>query len=691
MRAEGALRLVAVATLVSCSLPTVGFAVVQTGGAADSASVLPARTTAADSARGFSAGDSARVVLPADSASAGPKPGAPIAPPIDLVAERKFGAASLEDALRMRRAVFVSVLPLFGPTQGSLALPDGGGPLGLDGWILGSERATDEPLVGSVELGWGTPWLAFSLSDPRADGMETLDLDAIEFPSERARFRGPGEVLARPTPKGPPFARAPADTARTTRSKTTLVYRRGSGDAQLSGIRFQARAFRRDLYASFTRNQAHGWAPLRETVSVRYALSAELGRLGRRRFDLEGLLYERTIRDSVAGESEWDGRHVAIRAARTGARWSDAWRIRAGTGKETWVLAPDAVSPDAGSRERWKFPTVALEGAFSWRADSALTWVASIGAASRTIVYRIDSEPEFEPRREEARIHLGSRYQLAPRVGVGVDAAYDVRERGEGFWDARGSLWGGTERLHGRVDVESAHQRPSWVDLLTPPRLLTFISTSFVPTELFRSGDPGLKPRRLTGALGSVGLTPLPGLALDFSGSYRRVTDDFGWDVTSDTTGGTLRVSSVAGARRSGWLSHAAFGWELRRGPLRARGMGWVRGGPDSLSPQGGSPPRRAVDAALELRVVLFQGDLPLRFGVESHARGPRRGLIREAGQITWDGSLATDFGTAGVFVLVRDVFDRRPGSAIWDPTLPSGAPLPGRTFQVGVAWNLLD
>ncbi|HEY2924135.1 MAG TPA: hypothetical protein VGJ98_04145, partial [Candidatus Eisenbacteria bacterium] len=453
MRAEGARRLVAAAILMSCPIVSMAFAAPPAGGTADSARVAPAAgpglpPAPADSARvPPAAADSASGETPEDSTRAEPESAAPIAPPIDMVSERKLGAASLEDVLRLRRAVFVGALPLFGPTQGSIALPDGGGLFGLDGWSNGSERATDEPLVGSATLGWGAPWLPFALNDPRADGTETLDLDAIHFPSERAWFRGPGETLTLPAPRGPTFPRSPADTARAARSRSTLVYRRGDGDAQLTGARFETLAFRRDLYASFSRNQAHGLGPLQTSLSARYALNAELGRLGGHRFDLEGLLYERTIQDSIGGESEWDRKHVAIRAARDGGRWSDAWRIRAGTGKETWVQSPDAnLSPDAGSRERWEFPTVALEGALSWRPDPALTWVASLKAASRKIVYRIDSLPEFEPRREEARVHLGARYRLGVGTGVGFDAAYDTREREKGFWDARGSLWGGTER-----------------------------------------------------------------------------------------------------------------------------------------------------------------------------------------------------------------------------------------------------
>ncbi|HYQ89303.1 MAG TPA: hypothetical protein VEU09_06720, partial [Candidatus Binatia bacterium] len=612
---------------------------------------------------------------------------------IDLIDERKAGAASLENVLPLRWAAFLAPLPLFGPSQGSLSLPDGGGPVRLDGWIREGERATDESLIGSIALGWGAPWLAFALDDPRTNGTDLLDLDSIELPAEPGDFREPGGLLAGPVPRGPSTPAAPGDTTRSGASRTTLLYRKGSGDTQLTGARFQTGLFHRRFYASYTRNQADGLAPLDRSVSSRYALRADLGRWASHRFALEGLLYQRSIQDSTGGASEWDRRHVALRATHEGDRWSDAWRLRLGSSKETWALSPDfTLSPEAGSRERWEFPTASAEGSISYRSDPATTWITSFQAASRKIVYRVDSLPAFEPRRGEARARLGGRRALGGASGVGFDAAYDVREAQPSFWDGRVSLWSGTGGARGRIDLESAHDRPSWVDLLTPVTLHTFASpTTFVLTQLRRSGDSALRPRRFSGALGTLGLTPLRGLDLEISGSYRHVTDDFGWNVSADTSGGVNQFTSAAGERGSGWLSHGALGWEFKRGAIRARGVAWIRGGPDSLAPQAGSPPRRALDSALDLRVVLFQGDLPLRFGVESHARGPRQGLIREAGQVTWDGTLSADFGAAGVYVRVGDLFDRRPGSAIWDPTVPSGAPLPGRTFQVGVSWNLLD
>ena len=618
---------------------------------------------------------------------------------IDIDAQRKIGAASLEDAVRFHRAAAISVLPISGPTEGSLELPDGGGPIRLRASFLDTQRATDEHLIGSIAYGWGAPGMAFALDDARAEEVEALDLDSLRVPLERESFDGPGEALTRLVPRGPAFP-APGDTTGRGVSRTTLVYQRGSGNAQLSGIRLQTTAFRRRLYASYTKNDADGWAPLLSAKTSRYALRAELGRVASHRLELEGVLHERTIEDSVSagdpfetpGRNEWDRRHVALMASRAGERLSDSWRFGVGKEKETWVISTDLNrSPDAGTREGWEFPTLAAEGTVTWRPAPSVTWITSLRAASRKLLHQMNPLPALEQRRGDARVHAGARFALGPEAGAGLDAAYDVRETQAPFWDARGSLWAGAPRLRGRLDLESAHERPTWVDLLTPASLHDFVGPDGIQSRILRSGDPSLKPRRLTGPLGSAVFTPFEGLDLELSGSYRRVTDDFGWNVSADTSGGFDDVSSIAGARGSGWVSHAALGWELRRGALRLRGVGWIRGGPDSLSPQAGSPPRRAIEAAVAWRLVLFKGDLPLRLEVASHARGPRLGLIREPGQVTWDGSVSADFGSAGMFLRVRDVLDRRPGSAIWDPALPSGAPTPGRALQFGVSWNLLD
>ena len=611
---------------------------------------------------------------------------------VDVAAARQEGAASLETVLPLHRAAIRAPLPTWGAAQAALRLPDGGGPFRLDGWIEAAETTTDEPWIGSFALGWGAPWLAFALDDPRSAGVEALDLDSIDLLPPPGAFRAPGEALARPVPRGPATSRAAGDTARATVSRTTLLYRRGGGDAELTGARFQTTVFHRGIYASFVRNQANAASPLRQSLTSRYELLAELLRVASHRLEFEGRIYERTIDDSSSGSNEWARNGASLRLSHEGERVRDFLRVGVGRAKETWVITQDFnVTPDAGARERWEFPATTAEGSLSYDAGQALTWIASFQAASRKISYRADSTA-FDPRRGEARARLGARRSLGPASGAGIDVAYDAREAAPGFLDARASWWGTRGRVRGRLDLESAHDRPSWTDLLTPPTTHLFLSPStFLETDLSRRGDPTLRPRRLTGALGSGLFHVAPGFDLTLGGSYRRVTDDFGWSVTADTVAGVLDVASVARRRGSGWLSHGAIGWDFHTGMFRSRGVGWVRGGPDSLSPQSGSPPRHALDARAEGRIVLFQGDLPLRFGIESHARGPRRGLIREPGQVTWDGTLSADFGSAGAYLRVEDLFDARPGSAIWDPAVPSGAPMPGRVFQAGVSWNLLD
>src|SRR4029077_9230536 len=102
-------------------------------------------------------------------------------------------------------------------------------------------------------------------------------------------------------------------------------------------------------------------------------------------------------------------------------------------------------------------------------------------------------------------------------------------------------------------------------------------------------------------------------------------------------------------------------------------------------------PPRRALDASLESRVTLFQGDLPLRFQWRAHALGPRRGLISEPSTVLWDGALNVDLDQAGLFFEFDNVFDRATQSGVYEIESGRGAPAPGRAFHFGIVWNLLD
>ncbi|MBI4364498.1 MAG: hypothetical protein HY568_03625 [Candidatus Latescibacteria bacterium] len=619
-----------------------------------------------------------------------------LASPVDLTMERKLGAASLEDALRLRRAAILGALPVYGPSDGSLRIPDGGSPIRLSGHVSAVERTTDETLIGSAALGFGMPTLASALDDPRGEEVEALDLDGLGLPPGRETFQGPGEALTRPVPAGPAFEHPGRDAPGGSGSRTSLYYRKGDGDELATGVRFLSTAWGRRVYGSFARLQANGSGPIGRGVSSRHAVQAELPRFFGRRVVLEGRLFDRSIRDSVGGESEWEGRRLALAGGREGDTWTDFARVQLSREKLTGIVSSDGnLTAEAGARERWQFPAITVETSISRRKEKAFAWIAGVRAASRRIVYRLDSIPAFDPRRGEARFHLGLRRPTGTHGEAGVDLAYDAREGQAGFVDARVSWWGATERLRARVDLESAHERPSWVDLLTPASTREYYPPDAIPsvtlTRVTRSGDPGLKPRRLDGVLGSLSVLPRRDLRLDFSGSVRRITDDFGWDLETTTSSDTLLVSSIARRRGNGWTSHASAGWEVRVGPFHTRGVGWVREGPDSIAPLGGSPPRRALDASVDARLAVFRGDLLLRFGIEAHARSARRSAIREPAQATWDGSVTGDFGAAAFFLRFDNMFDRTVGSAVWDPLRPSGAPLPGRTVHVGIIWNLVD
>jgi hypothetical protein len=209
--------------------------------------------------------------------------------------------------------------------------------------------------------------------------------------------------------------------------------------------------------------------------------------------------------------------------------------------------------------------------------------------------------------------------------------------------------------------------------------------------QISRSGDPTLKPRRLAGSLARGSYSVSRSLAVELEGSLRRVDHDFGWDLTRLDTTDTLYVSTMAGPRGSGWVSHGGIGFQWRPGPVRLHGLGWARGGSDRLSPQAGSPPRYGADGAADFRVVLFRGDLPLEAGFELHAQGPRRGIAREPGWATLDAAIRADFGNAGAFFEFVNVLDRRVPSAVFDVIQDRAVAMPERTFHFGIVWYLLD
>jgi hypothetical protein len=119
--------------------------------------------------------------------------------------------------------------------------------------------------------------------------------------------------------------------------------------------------------------------------------------------------------------------------------------------------------------------------------------------------------------------------------------------------------------------------------------------------------------------------------------------------------------------------------------------FGWARNGPDELGPRSGVVPRAGADLALDLRVTFFEGDLPLELGLRGHALGPSHGTIEAAGSFTADAALRADFGTAGGFLEMMNVFDRTVPSSVMELSTGEAVPLPGRAFHIGLVWYLFD
>ncbi len=626
---------------------------------------------------------------PAASAAAAPRPRAalPHGVRVDLDAARREGVFEPDAALRERRAVVAAPLPVFGPLQGPLALPDGGGSLRVAGTAGHDDVATDRTLVAIPTAGL-LPGFATASTDPLGADAELFDDAALDFPAEPGRLDGPGDALARAVPRGVADALAQAQGRLPSQFRSTLIYGKGDGGELVTGARFIAPLLLRGVYGSFARHESGGTDAISSAVTSRYHLVAGLPRLLSRTFAVDARLLQGTVEGSTlnpngSSRTERQRAELSLRSQGVFGRRSEAWSLSITRTKRTDVLPPGL------GRERWDLPSLVASGDVAW-GDSALGSVYVSGrAASTRITYRLGASPEFEPRREEARAAAGVRRRMGP-AGVGADGAYDWRETEGGAWDARLSGWVDARRANARLDLESVHERPSWIDRLTPADTSVFFTQTQIVT-IARAGNPGLGPRRLTGAVAFGSWEAAPWLTLSGSGSLRRVTHDFGWDLTWSQAPVAVNVTDLAEDRGSGWLSHASLAGDVHAGPVTGHVLAWSRFGPDALSPRAASPPRRALEADVGARVVLFGGDLPLRAGLAAHAVGPRRGLFSEPSQITWDGSLRLDLGAAGVAIEMRNLFDRVVGSTMLDLETGRPLPLPGRTLRLGIVWNLLD
>jgi hypothetical protein len=383
------------------------------------------------------------------------------------------------------------------------------------------------------------------------------------------------------------------------------------------------------------------------------------------------------------GRAEISRRDVLLHGQAGGSDASSAWTARLEEIKRTRV-------EPTGARDRWIFPGVVAT--WDGHLDLDPTWaiLAHAEGSSRRIRYDQNAGPIVDGRREEGRVGLALA-RSNQGGGARVDVAYDARETASSFADARASLWTERGRMHGRVDLERSHERPSWVDLDTPASTIVSADSVFRWLVLTRSGDPSLEPRRLTGGLARGAFELSRDFAVSLEGSARYVEDDFGWSLTRVATPESVLVDTRAAARGSGWVSYLGAGLRARTGPTRWRAFGWSRGGPDELGPRSGVVPRAGADLAVDLRVTLFEGDLPLELGLRGHALGPSHGTIEAPGSFTADAALRADFGTAGGFLEMMNVFDRVVPSSVMELSTGEAAPLPGRSFHIGLVWYLFD
>ena len=622
------------------------------------------------------------------------------APAVDFEEQRKAGDASLESALRGRRASLLMPLPLFGAATGALCVPDAGSRLRIFPLGTVADVATDRTLVAAKPYGIGVLDLATVLDNPRADGVETLDLIALGRGLKPEPFDRAGALLAEPVAERAFTRVVPGEGRKERRAKSALYY--GNGDAGIldTGARFVSPALGKGIGGSYARHEADGISPLHHAVSTRYALAGGLPRLLRHDLWVEGEIFKWTVEDeadsvnpftgeieTLLGRAEIASRSLTLHGRAAGEHRLSRWTLRAGEAKRTRVRSD-------GSRERWEFP----EWSFRWNGElgPARGWtpVASLQADSRRVELVTEGDPLFAPRREEARAAAGLRRSLGRAGGAEADLAVDWREASPTLLEGRFSTWGEGRRASGRIDLEWAHERPSWVDLLSPERVATVPPPSASYTKalrISRSGDPSLEPRRLAGTLARGSYALSRALKIEAEGSMRKLDDDFGWNLSRLETVDTIFVDARAARRGDGWVSHGAISFVAQPGPLRLRGLGWARGGPDRLSPRAGSPPRYGADGAAAVRLSLFHGDLPVDLGFELHAQGPRQGIVREPAVAVLDGSIHADFGPAGAFFEFDNVLDRRVPSAIYDVANDRAVPMPGRSFRFGVVWYLFD
>jgi hypothetical protein len=608
---------------------------------------------------------------------------------------RKMGEGSLAELLRTRRPVSLQTAPSFEPDFGTPALPGSGEPVRPRPLLMPGDRATDRTVIAGIPYLMGVPGLATGWRSPESEGIDPFDFVAIDSSLAPGPFRGPGELFAEPP--GDVYTEfAMPDPPHPYHVRSALLYRKGDGSLLDTAARFSTPLFARGVAGSFVRHEADALTPFFKSLSTRYHLAAGILRSGPVLAWVEGRLFKMRMEMDYPGgypsgvdehgRAEWASRDAALHAIGTVAGLRATGTMRVGQGKSTQIGYGIPVPTTFQGRERWLFPEFSAD--LRVEEGDSLGWVWSVAGEGsvRSAEYR-DDFAAFVSRYNAGRVTVGLR-RTGP-IGVAADVAGDAREGDSPFLDARLSVWTAGPRVRLRIDAESAHDRPTFVDLLSPERADTIPT---LPALIFRRGGaPELRARTWNGALGTASVQAARGIDVRAFGSARRVTDDFGWNATRTDSVGFVVINDVAGVRGSGWLWHAGAGIDAKIGPLQARGVAWTRGETSGLSPRAGSPPRAGADAAVSIHAAFFQGDLPLELEAAVRATGPRHGLIEAPALATWDARLRADFQNAGVFVNFTNVFDQVVPSSIYEIDRDAGAPLPERAFSFGIVWYLFD
>jgi hypothetical protein len=617
---------------------------------------------------------------------------------IDFDAQRKRGEVSFDSALLGRRVALFSPIPLYGAPQGALMAPDAGSRLRPDHPGVVGDLATDRTLYDTGVYGLGVPDLAIGLDDPRGENVDPLDLTTLSYDAAPGGFSRPGELVAEPEGTRADRGALPDGAPKLRRAKSALYYGNGYGGETEVAARFVFPSLGKGISLGYARHESNGTWPLPHALTKRWTGAVALPRFLAHSFWFEAKAVERTIDDDVVrvipftsevvvetGSAQARLNDLSLHARAAGEGWESVWALHSGLAKRSQV------DPDS-ARTEWRFPEWTLE----WTAsrETAPGWTATLDALGsvRDVQYHVGAYTPVDDRRYAARLAAGIRRELGDSSGASLQVAPDFRETDSPLLDARLSYWRGGSRGSARVDLESAHERPSWVDLLTPAATIDVPSAT--SATVFRydvSGDPSLAARRLDGLLGAGTYQVAKPLTVAGTASLRYVHGDFGWNLTTPAGVDTVVLVDHATLRGDGWVSHGSLSMNLHSGPISLRALGWARGGADGLTPLAGSPPRYGAESAADLSGVFFHGDVAFTLGVRGHAWGPREGAIHVPGNASWDVALRADFGAAAAFAEYLNVFDREVASGIYGLYGDGTVDMPTSAFHFGVVWYLFD